>query len=140
LAKKILIFLILTIAISISFSQSFKQQELNRDILIKASYFYNTQRYELARDLLAQALKGISYPEDLYRIRYMYAKTLFKLYNFSDGINSLENILFISPDKYSASFLLKRLDFLKNFKRSDPPKSLVFVNSINGFDYKNNVE
>ncbi len=128
------------IIISISFSENFKQQELSRDILIKASYFYNIQKYDVAMGLLQKALKGIAYPEDLFRIRYMYAKTLFKLYKFDEGISSLENILFISPDKYEASFLLKRLDYMKNFKRANLPKSLVFTKSINGFDYENNIE
>ncbi len=123
-----------------SFAENFKQQDLNRDILIKASYFYNLQRYDIARDLLQKALKGISYPEDLYKIRYMYAKTMFQLYNFSAGVDSLENILFISPDKYEASFLLKRLQYSKTFERKNLPQTLLFTNAINGFDYKNNIE
>ncbi len=140
MAKKFLIIVLLFISITIAFSENFKQQELNRDILIKASYFYNIQRYDIAKDLLEKALKGVSYPEDLYRIRYMYAKTMFQLYNFQKGVDSLENILFVSPDKYEASFLLKRLEYVKSFKRENLPKSLILAKSINGFDYDKNIE
>lgn len=140
MARKLLILLLLFVIATVSFSENFKQQELNRDILIKASYFYNIQRYDIAKELLEKALKGISYPEDLYRIRYMYAKTMFQLYDFQKGVDSLENILFVSPDKYEASFLLKRLEYAKSFKRENLPKSLILTKSINGFDYDKNIE